>query len=274
MNTNNIFGTCYFMGGLGNQMFQAAHTLSQAWKKGVESKFKAESWTPMQGRQTDNYRNNIFRNLNFVEDFGHVGRVSEGPWEYTELNPQWDQPQEFYGYFQSSKNFLGYDKEIQKTFEPTEEFIDRMINRYPELTQEKTLSVHIRRGDCFMNPDIHPMVTKEYVERALELVPEYSNIFIFSDDKIWIKENFNFPNMIIVDELEDYEEMWLMSLCKNHIISNSTFSWWGTFLNKKENKKIIAPSIWFGPRGPQNFKDIYEPYWTVLEVTYKDGWLY
>ena len=56
---------CNLYGGLGNQMFQAAHALSQAWKKGVESKFKAESWTPMQGMQTDNYRNNIFRNLNF-----------------------------------------------------------------------------------------------------------------------------------------------------------------------------------------------------------------
>jgi hypothetical protein len=44
-------------------------------------------------------------------------------------------------------------------------------------------------------------------------------------------------------------------------------------LNKNKNKKIIAPSIWFGPKGPQNIKDIYEPYWTVIEVKYEDGWL-
>jgi hypothetical protein len=125
-----------------------------------------------------------------------------------------------------------------------------------------------------MNPDIHPMVTKEYVDRAMELISEYSTIFVFSDDKLWVKENFNFDNLVIVEGLEDFEEMWLMSLCQNHIISNSTFSWWGTFLNKKEDKKVVAPSIWFGPRGPQNFKDIYESYWTVLEVTYKEGFLY
>jgi hypothetical protein len=171
------------MGGLGNQMFQAAHALAQTWRQNVESKFKAESWTPMQGRQTSNYTTNVFRKLNFVNDLGHVGRVSEGPWEYSEINPLWDQPQEFYGYFQSSKNFLGFDKKIQEVFEPTDEFISEMYEKYPQLKNENTLSIHVRRGDCFMNPDI-------------------------------------------------------------------------------------------GPRGPQNFKDIYETNWTVLDVTYKDGWLY
>jgi len=271
---NNVFGTCYFMGGLGNQMFQAAHALAQTWRQNVESKFKAESWTPMQGRQTSNYTTNVFRKLNFVNDLGHVGRVSEGPWEYSEINPLWDQPQEFYGYFQSSKNFLGFDKKIQEVFEPTDEFISEMYEKYPQLKNENTLSIHVRRGDCFMNPDIHPMVTKEYVERALELIPTHSTVFIFSDDKNWVKENLNFDDFIIVDEPEDYKEMWLMSLCTNHIMCNSTFSWWGTFLNKNDEKIIVAPSIWFGPRGPQNFKDIYETNWTVLDVTYKDGWLY
>ena len=159
-------------------------------------------------------------------------------------------------------------------FEPTEEFVIKMFEKYPQLSNPNTLSIHIRRGDCFMNPDIHPMVTKEYADRAVELLPEHSTIFVFSDDKLWVKENLEFQDIVIVEGLEDFEEMWLMSLCQNHIISNSTFSWWGTFLNKNENKKIVAPSIWFGPRGPQNFKDIYEPYWSVIEVTYKDGWLY
>ena len=54
---------------------------------------------------------------------------------------------------------------------------------------------------------------------------------------------------------------------------NSTFSWWGTFLNPNENKKIVAPSMRFGPRGPRNYADIYEPNWTVLEVKYENGWL-
>jgi len=123
-----------------------------------------------------------------------------------------------------------------------------------------------------MNPDIHPIATEKYIERAVKEIGEYSHVFVFSDDKEWVKENLKFENVTYVED-EDYREMWLMSLCKNNIIVNSTFSWWGSFLNKNPNKKIVAPSIWFGPRGPRNFKDIYEPYWTVLEVKYEDGWL-
>jgi len=106
----------------------------------------------------------------------------------------------------------------------------------------------------------------------LKEIGEYTHVFVFSDDKDWAKENLKFENVTYVDD-EDYKEMWLMSLCKNHIMVNSTFSWWGTFLNPNENKKIVAPSMWFGPRGPRNYEDIYESNWTVLEVKYEDGWL-
>ena len=147
-----------------------------------------------------------------------------------------------------------------------------MFEKYPELKQENTLSIHIRRGDCFMNHDIHPIANEKYVERALNEIGEYTHVFIFSDDKDWVKENLKFENVTYVDD-EDYREMWLMSLCKNHIMVNSTFSWWATFLNTNPNKKIVVPSIWFGPRGPQNYKDIYESNWTVLDVKYEDGWL-
>ena len=77
--------------------------------------------------------------------------------------------------------------------------------------------------------------------------------------------------MIIVEEDEDYKEIWLMSLCKNNIICNSTFSWWGSFLNRNENKKVIAPSIWFGTGGPSNFSDIYESNWIIINVESKNG---
>lgn len=267
---NNLI-SCNLMGGLGNQIFQAAHALAQGMKHNREVVLIPQSWTPMQGRQSSNYVNNVFRNLKFVDSINGFEKVVEGPWEYSEVTPK-DHNTVFDGYFQSSKNFLGFDEEIKKIFSPTKEFVSEMYEKYSELNQENTLSIHIRRGDCFMNPDIHPIANEKYVERALKEIGEYSHVFIFSDDKNWVIDNLKFENVTYVDE-EDYREMWLMSLCKNHIMVNSTFSWWGTFLNTNPNKKIIAPSIWFGPRGPQNYKDIYELNWTVLDVKYEDGWL-
>lgn len=267
---NNLI-SCNLMGGLGNQIFQAAHALSQGLKHNREVVFVPRSWTPMQGRQTENYVNNIFRNLKFVDNIDGFEKVMEGPWEFSDVFVK-DHNTVFDGYFQSSKNFFGYDEEMRRIFEPSQDFIDEMYQKHPQLNLENTLSIHIRRGDCFMNLDIHPIANEIYVQRAIESIGEYSHVFVFSDDKNWVRENLKFENVTYVDD-EDYKELWLMSLCKNHIIVNSTFSWWGSFLNKNKNKKIVAPSIWFGPRGPRNYKDIYEPYWTVLEVKYDNGWL-
>lgn len=269
---SEIISTAFLMGGLGNQMFQAAHALAQGKKNNVPVKFRCESWTPMQGRQTSVYRENIFRNLDFNWVDTPLTRVVEGPWEYSEVTADWSNPTEFYGYFQSSKNFLGYDDYIREVFSPSKEFIEETFEKYPQLNQDNTLSIHIRLGDYTQNPHIHPSISVEYINRALSEVGSYSHVFVFSEDKEWIEKNISLVNMTVVNE-EDWKEMWMISLCKNNINSNSTFSWWGAFLNQNPNKKVVAPSMWFGPSGPQNYKDIYESYWTVLDVQYDNGLL-
>jgi len=272
MNTTNepkVFSTAFLMGGLGNQMFQIANALSHGWKNNVPTFFKCEAYTPMQAFKPEKYVNNIFSKINFLNFTSQVKRVSS-PWEYVEFNLDWSTPIEFYGFFQSSKNFIDYKEQIIELFSPSDEVVSKLLSKYKELNQEDTLSIHIRRGDCFQNPDIHPMPTVQYIEKCLSIIEKYTHIFIFTDDKIWVKENLKFENCTYIDE-EDYNEIWIMSLCKNNIISNSTFSWWGSFLNRNKNKKILAPSIWFGPRGPQNYKDIYEDNWTIVDVKYNNG---
>lgn len=261
--------SCNLMGGLGNQMFQISHALSQGWKHGRRTVFVPKSWTPMQGKNTENYTKNIFKKLEFVDNIDGFTKVHEGPWEYSIVNPV-EENTVFEGYFQSSKNFLGYDSRIKEVFSPTEEFITEVTSKYPELNLNNTLSLHIRFGDYKQNPHIHPSVSKDYLDEALNLVENYTHLFLFGDDKNWLSENFKGENITLVDE-DDYIEMWIMSLCKNNIISNSTFSWWGAFLNKNENKRVYVPSMWFGPSGPQNYKDMYESDWIKIEVDYING---
>ena len=264
------------MGGLGNQLFQAAHALSQGWKNNREVVFIPDSYTPGQGRNTKNYIDNVFRNLNFINNPPRFDMVSEGPFTYSEINPLGHNTM-FHGYFQSTKNWFGYDDKIREIFQPSQEIIDELKSKYPSLNQPKTLSIHVRRGEYLKFPDIHPTISVEYISKAVKKIGEYSTVFVFTEDesrwpgsKDFVMKNFSFPNVIFPQEEQDWKEMYLMSLCENHIISNSTFSWWGVFLDKNKNKKIVAPSVWFGPNGPDP-RDIYEPYWDLVNVVNDNG---
>ena len=270
--------TCHFMGGLGNQLFQASHALAQGWKHNREVEFLPYSNTPGQGRPVHNYTNNVFRNLKFVDKMEHYTTVHEGPFEYSEINPLQGNTS-FYGYFQSTKNWFGLDDKIRETFQPSLNVVQELREQYPQLNQPKTLSIHIRRGEYLQFPDIHPTISIEYISEALKLIGEYSTVFLFTEDESrwpgsrdFVMNNFSFPNVVFPKENEDWKEMYLMGLCENHIIPNSTFSWWATFLNKNKNKKIIAPSTWFGPKGP-NAKDIFESNWTLVPTEWTQGGL-
>jgi len=265
-----VFSTAYLMGGLGNQMFQIAHSICQGWKNNIPSIFKCQSFTPMQANQPTKYVDNIYRNIFFYNFSSKIKRVN-APWEYVDLNVNWDSPIEFYGYFQSGKNFLGYEEKIKDLFQPTENFINKIENKFPKIKKEITVSIHVRRGDYLTINNILPIIDKSYIDECLKMIGEYDHIFIFSDDVNWVKENLIYENSTVVESLEDYEDLWFISLCKINIMSNSSFSWWGTFLNKNENKKTYVPSIWFGPKGEKNYHDIYLDSWVKVETIYSDG---
>lgn len=261
--------TPYFMGGLGNQLFQAAHALAQGWKNDRQVVFLPDSFTPGQGRNAANYVDNVFRNLTFVDKFTDYTVVDEETFHYKGVQPT-ENNTVFQGYYQSTKNWFGYEDRIRDLFQPDIGTLEYFYEKYPQLMEPNTLSLHVRRSEYLIYPEIHPTITMEYILEALKAVGEYSTVFVFSDDPQWVKDNLNFPSVVYVNESTDYNELWLMGLCANHIISNSTFSWWATFLNQSKTKKIIAPSVWFGPKGP-NGKDIYETYWKTIPVEYATG---
>ena len=152
--------TCNLMGGLGNQLFEAAHALSQGWKHNREVMFIPRSWTPGQGRGAENYVDNVFRNLKFVDNLDGFTRVSEGPFEYSEVNPL-EENTVFDGYFQSTKNWFGYEDKIRETFQPPQELVSEFYSKYPQLNNVETLSLHVRRSEYIQFTEIHPIITKE-----------------------------------------------------------------------------------------------------------------
>jgi len=259
------------MGGLGNQMFQISKALSEGLENGIDVKFKKESFIPMEGNQPSKYENNIFRNIKF-ENYSDIPlQIDEVTWGYRDNKVFYYKPVKYYGYYQSSKNFKSQTEKIKSLFIPTEEFIEKIKNLYPKIFDDGSVSIHVRRGDYLSVSEILPVIDKTYIDECLRQIGEYSNIFIFSNDKEWCKENLNYNNSVVVDGLDDYEELWSISLCNHNIMSNSSFSWWGSYLNLNKNKKIYCPSVWFGPKGEKNYQDIYEDNWYKIEVHYALG---
>ncbi len=149
------------------------------------------------------------------------------------------------GFWQSEKYFIDNESKIRSKLDMTEEQKDNIYSIYPFLKDSSALSLHVRRGDYVNIQHVHPCQTGEYYDKALEEIGQIENILVFSDDIHWCKQNFKYDNMVFAEKQDNITDLYTMSLCSHNIIANSSFSWWGAWLNKNENKKIIAPRKWF-----------------------------
>ena len=123
------------------------------------------------------------------------------------------------------------------------------------ISSSNSVSIHIRRGDYLHNANAkatHGLCSLEYYHKAIRLIKATigkPRFFIFSDDMLWVKAHLEpEEDCIFVDwnfGVDSYNDMRLMSLCKHNIIANSSFSWWGAWLNRNPDKVIIAPKRWF-----------------------------
>jgi hypothetical protein len=259
------------MGGLGNQMFQISKALSEGILNNIDVFFRPNAFIPMEGNQPSKYMDNIFRNLKFKDTTETTERINEISFSYNEMDILYFKPIEFYGYFQSSKNFKNNENIIKNIFKPTDEFKEKLKTKYPKIFEDNSVSIHVRRGDYLGISHVLPVIDKTYIDESLNKITNKSHIFIFSNDKNWVRDNLNYEESTIVEGLEDYEELWSISFCQNNIMSNSSFSWWGSYLNDNPKKKVFVPSIWFGPGGEKNFQDVYEEDWEKINVYYKNG---
>ena len=251
-------------GGLGNIMFQIATTYALAIDNNDECVFGHQEENQHGTPSVDNV-NGILSRVRFTSSGAFIPKYlyKEPHFHYDKI-PYADRLL-LDGYFQSEKYFSHRRDEIINLFSPTEEIDEYLTSKYSHLFTNETIGVHVRRGDYLNLPNHHPVCDKNYYEKALSLSTnekEY-NIIMFSDDVKWCKDNFDSSFNFIVGG-EPAMDMFLMSKCSHNIIANSSFSWWGAWLNKNKDKRVIAPKKWFGNAMRHNTNDIYCMKWDIL----------
>lgn len=254
----------HLKGGLGNQMFQYAY----GRKLELSGKKIAFDISFFYGNKSGKDTERVFglNHFNLETKAQFLKKNKENLFEiicHKIQNKIWANN----SFYQSEKYFKEIDLQIRKEFtlkNPLSQNAEKILEQIKN--NQNSISIHIRRGDYVNNPETnkyHGTCSLEYYEKAINLIKEKNspqtpnqmpNFYIFTDDPKWAKENLKIENAVFVSDfnLEDYEEMFLMSKCKHNIIANSTFSWWGAWLNEKPDKIVIAPKKWIMNAPPQS----------------------
>lgn len=225
-----------------NQMFEIGTTIGTAIKYNTEYTFNAWRYNKYYENPIPTGKNKAFRNYN--EPCFHYKEI-----KFPDTNANWD----IKGYFQTEKYFEHCKPLIRKQFTLKKEYTDYIFEKYPFLKDDNTCSIHIRRGDFIKFKDYHNTMPLEYYNRAIQKLYEdnkgYINFVVCSDDIEWCKEYLPRLNVKLtyIEGEENIIDLHILSLCKDNIMSASSFSWWGAWLNDYPLKRVIAPLDWFGP---------------------------
>lgn len=266
------------VGGLGNQMFGYAFAKAIE-KKGHEVKIDISSYQTytLHEYQLEKYNidipvstkdenNKLYSQTLIAKIIRKIGldfsrRIKEKNFFYKKEFLEVKNKTYFEGYFQSEKYFKDIKNVITKQFS-----IKPSISSYTNdlkkiiIDSDNSCSLHIRRGDYVNSKNIstHGISGLEYYKNAIKYLEKKFGIltyFIFSDDIEWCKNNLNVDNAVFVNSKEKriaHEDIYLMSLCNHNIIANSSFSWWGAWLNINDDNVVIAPKIWFSDNSLNN----------------------
>lgn len=172
------------------------------------------------------------------------------------------------GYWQSEKYFKNVELQVREKFN----FIDNMTEYQKDILKavksKNSVAVHIRRGDYLELSEIFGNIcTEEYYQKAIKYFEQMEKVhfFIFSNDIKYVKQTYHGSDITIVESYSDFPycnmDMYLMSQCRHKIIANSSYSWWGAWLNNNHDKKVIAPNKWLNTK---SMKDIYCDDWIKI----------
>jgi len=285
-------------GRLGNQMFQYATARSLAEDKGCSLKLDISACDEdrLSGYALNSL--NIIENLASEEEIASLrNKKSKSPRklihrvirnltikktrQFRDVN--WftfdrmlfkaNLPLHIAGGFQSYKYFDRHRNIIVKEFVPKNDLTGKNEEFATHISSCNSVSMHVRRGDYVFDEKTHKkhgVLPLDYYKRAIDIIKGKIDdpvFFVFSDDKEWVKENLKFNCQIVfVDHNSPesgHEDMRLMSLCKSNIIANSSFSWWGAYLNLNPHKNVIAPQKWLADR-KVNLDDLIPRNWLLI----------
>ncbi len=284
------------IGGLGNQLFQYALGRTIAASRSTTLKLDITDY------ETYKVQAYALHHFNVIESFAtrdEIRRLRGGGWMAKRLSRRLHRlipfrkdsyvlekgfafdpevlksPDDVYleGYWQSEKYFASTEGLLRREFTIRQSLSGRNQEMAARIAGCNTVSLHVRRGDYVSNPNasrVHGLCGADYyqaaVRRIAEIVPQ-PHLFVFSDDPEWAARNLHLDHpMTIVtgnDTQRDYEDLHLMSLCRHHIVANSSFSWWGAWLDTNPDKIVIVPARWFA-REQHDTRDLFPPAWQVI----------
>lgn len=289
------------IGGLGNQMFQYAAGCSVAHSKNTQLKLDISGYKNQDGITPRSYVLNIFniqaqiasdkeirlymnrKKYKLRSILSLVSQLTDTltPHHYIVEKHSYFSPylltipdnSYLDGFWASEKYFIDIADTIRKNFtlKNNPDKINKDVIR--QINSCDSISIHVRRSDYVQDKkthDFHGVCRLGYYKKAIQLITRKvsePHFFIFSDDPDWCKANLrlHYPTVYVSHNLgkKDYEDMRLMSACRHNIIANSTFSWWGAWLNKNPDKIIIAPKKWFR-ESSINTKDLIPDSWIKI----------
>ena len=279
--------TCTLMGGLGNQLFQIFTTISYAIKANNEYAFlNVKTLGGGSSTQRFTFWDTFLKKLQPVLQgvLPSMPMIKEEGFPFKELPVSMLKHRDvcIHGYFQSYKYFHPYFPLICKILEIKKQ--KREIVEKSGISKEvldKTISMHFRIGDYKKYSHFHPIMPTQYYLDSLSYVhffyPEekFTILYFCEEEDVEMVEQMiktckkEFPNYKFTrasTTLEDWEQMLLMSECGHHIIANSSFSWWGAYLNVKVDKIVCYPSLWFQKSAKKDTSDLCPSLWIEIEV--------
>lgn len=276
--------TINLKGGLGNQMFQYAAARHLSIKYQTDLVLNTEYFLNIpKGDVPRKYQLDIFnidKNIKIKETIKPAIKFIQKIilklfnekilYNFSNILLKLNLPVYLNGYFQSEKYFKESRNILLKEFTLKKELGDEAKKIKAMLQKSEGVCLNIRRGD-YLRPDyikIYGLCSMEYYNEALKYIKDNIKnplICVFSDDPEWVKKEFKINNIIFAgtDILKDYEQMYLMSICKHNIIANSSFAWWGAWLNQNTNKIVIGPKQWFANK-TSNQLDILPKEWIQI----------